>query len=341
MGGGIVTTTASGFPRGSWKDRLWLAQYRRQAGAETDEDTAILEGRAARWGSNSVSAPSDLADIAARFEGGEVDGDFIHALGPNGPLQFRVDPAALDWFFVYAHSEPTLAAAKAFVRQGLKLVELDPAEAEANRARNKAFALDIWNASRAASGSIVEAYLREARGIRFAVPDRLRFHPRLRHAPTGKFFCSMVGLVTDVDDQPCAIHRTYLATDGRDKAAVGDSAKWSLGPVSGGAIRLAPFDPSRELMIGEGVETCLSAMIDGGQAWSAVSSENLKKSLRLPAEARDIVLLADNDPAGDAAVLSAYARWHAEGRRVRVARPPPEYNDFNDLLRGRTTGMES
>jgi hypothetical protein len=141
----------------------------------------------------------------------------------------------------------------------------------------------------------------------------------------------MVGLVTDAEDRPCAIHRTYLASDGSGKAKV-DPVKLSLGSVSGGAIRLAPFDPGRPLMIGEGIETCLSAMIDSGQAWSAVSAVNLQHTLQLPPDVRDIIMLADNDPAGEAAVLGAALRWRHEGRRVRIARPPPEYNDFNDVL---------
>jgi hypothetical protein len=166
------------------------------------------------------------------------------------------------------------------------------------------------------------------------LPPALRFIRYLKHTPTGENFPAMIALVTDVDDQPIGIHRTWLAHDGRGKAPIAQP-KMSLGPVKGGAVRLAPFDPARPLMIGEGIETCLSAMMAGGQAWSAISAGNLEHSLRLPPSARDIVILADNDPAGEKSVLSAARRWRAEGRHVRIARPPPPFNDFNDLLLGR------
>jgi hypothetical protein len=82
-------------------------------------------------------------------------------------------------------------------------------------------------------------------------------------------------------------------------------------------------------------------MIDGGQAWSAVSAINLAQALVLPHAARDLVILADNDPAGERSVTSAALRWKAEGRRVRIARPPPPFNDFNDLLLGRPPEAKS
>lgn len=112
----------------------------------------------------------------------------------------------------------------------------------------------------------------------------------------------------------------------------------SLGPVGGGAVRLAPLDPDRELMIGEGIETTLSAMVmtPGIPAWSDISAGNLRQ-LVLPAEARDVILLVDNDDEGERAALFAAGHWKRDGRRVRLARPPPSFNDFNDVLPGRRT----
>ncbi len=54
----------------------------------------------------------------------------------------------------------------------------------------------------------------------------------------------MVALVTaGADDRPLAIHRTFLAHDGRGKAPV-DPQKMMLGPCRGGAVRLAdPGEP--------------------------------------------------------------------------------------------------
>jgi hypothetical protein len=83
-------------------------------------------------------------------------------------------------------------------------------------------------------------------------------------------------------------------------------------------------------MIGEGIETCLSAMqATGHPAWAALSTSGLR-SLDLPRDVRDVIVLADADEAGEAAARDCAWRWKREGRRVRIARPPQGL-DFNDL----------
>ena len=132
-----------------------------------------------------------------------------------------------------------------------------------------------------------------------------------------------------MDGRPLAIHRTFLAYDGSGKAPV-DPQKMMLGPCRGGAVRLA--DPGALLMVGEGIETCLAAMqATGHPAWAALSTSGLR-TLDLPVDARDVIVLADGDEAGEAAARECAWRWKREGRRVRIARPP-QGCDFNDMLR--------
>jgi hypothetical protein len=142
----------------------------------------------------------------------------------------------------------------------------------------------------------------------------------------------MVALVTNgADGTPLAIHRTFLARDGGGKAPV-DPQKMMLGPCRGGAVRLA--DPGDVLMVGEGIETCLAAMqATGNTAWAALSTSGLR-SLDLPRDVRDVIVLADADEPGEAAAHDCARRWKREGRRVRIARPP-QGMDFNDLLKAR------
>jgi putative DNA primase/helicase len=196
-------------------------------------------------------------------------------------------------------------------------------------------ALAIWQASQPAEGTLVASYLR-SRGLTTSLPPAIRFHPRLRHA-TGASWPAMVALVTrGSDGAPVAIHRTFLTRDGGGKAPV-DPAKMMLGPCRGGVVRLA--DPSAVLMVGEGIETVLSAMQATGNAgWAALSTSGLR-SLDLPPAVRDVILLADGDDPGEAAVLEAARRWKREGRRVRIARPPKGV-DFNDLLLDGMPGEE-
>ena len=143
----------------------------------------------------------------------------------------------------------------------------------------------------------------------------------------------MVALVTHgATGSPIAVHRAFLARDGGGKAPV-DPAKMMLGPCRGGAVRLG--EPGAVLMVGEGIETCLAAMqATGNAAWAALSTSGLR-SLDLPRDVRDVIVLADGDEPGEAAAKECAQRWKREGRRVRIARPP-QGMDFNDLLRAPT-----
>ncbi len=191
-------------------------------------------------------------------------------------------------------------------------------------------ALSIWQSTKAGCGTPVETYLRSRR-VTIPPPPSLRFHCGLKH-PSGNIWPAMVALVTrGTDAVPLAIHRTFLAHGGAAKALV-EPQKMMLGPCRGGAVRLAP--PSDVLMVGEGIETCLAAMQEAKcPAWAALSTSGLR-SLDLPPEIRDVIVLADGDEPGESAARDCAVRWKREGRRVRIARPPRGC-DFNDLLIGR------
>ncbi|KUO66929.1 MAG: hypothetical protein APF80_09160 [Alphaproteobacteria bacterium BRH_c36] len=196
-------------------------------------------------------------------------------------------------------------------------------------------ALRIWAPSVPAYGTVIETYLR-SRGITMAPPANLKFHSGLRH-PTGSTRPAMVALVTSgQSNQPIGIHRTFLDVSGNGKAAV-KPQKMMLGPCRGGAVRLGTR--TVPLLIGEGIETCLSAMqATGLTAWAALSASGMA-GLSLPSDAHDIVILADGDATGERAAVMTARQLYCETRRVRIARAPLG-TDFNDLLRGcRPTGV--
>jgi hypothetical protein len=189
-------------------------------------------------------------------------------------------------------------------------------------------ALAIWRGAQAAERRPVETYLR-SRGLTLPIPPSIRFHAGLKH-PSGGVWPAMVALVTQgADGEPIGIHRTFLASDGSTKAPV-DPVKMMLGPCRSGAVRLASAGDA--LMVGEGIETCLAAMQASGRpAWAALSTSGLR-SLDLPRDVGDVIVLADGDEPGEAAAQDCARRWQREGRRVRIARPP-QGMDFNDLLK--------
>jgi putative DNA primase/helicase len=207
-------------------------------------------------------------------------------------------------------------------------------ETDSEESKRSAAAMAIWHASRTAEATPVDTYLR-SRGLKLPASADLRFHGALKH-PSGGVWPGMVALVTHGrTGLPIAVHRTFLARDGGGKATV-DPAKMMLGPCRGGVVRLC--EATDLLMVGEGIETCLSAMqATGKPAWAALSTSGLR-SLDLPNDIRDVIVLADGDEPGEAAAQQGARRWRREGRRVRIARPP-KGADFNDLLSARDPSL--
>ena len=200
------------------------------------------------------------------------------------------------------------------------------------RAAQAAKALALWTGSEPAGHA---PYL-AARGLpSLAGSAALRFRGDCGH-PEGGRYPAMVALVQSAAGDGVAVHRTYLRADRAAKAAM-EPAKASLGPVWGGAVRLQPVAP--ELVIGEGIETSASAgLLLDLPAWAAVNAGNLATGLVLPPDVRSVVIAADPDEPGERAARAAALRWHAEGRRVRIARPNRAGHDFNEVLMERAHG---
>jgi putative DNA primase/helicase len=224
----------------------------------------------------------------------------------------------------------------------------DPAEIERRRSaearerqRRIALARDMVAESRPAGGTVVEPYLREARGVlgTAPMPTTIRYLPMAssyaRHPLSGGCRPVMLAVVEHVDHGTVGAHRTWLTRDGSAKASL-DPVRMSTGPIGGGAVRLAPA--AETMMVGEGVETCLAAMrATTMPAWAALSAAGLAE-LALPSLVHTVVILVDNDRngTGERAARTAATRWLAEGRRVRLAMPSEPGTDFNDVLLGRS-----
>ena len=189
-------------------------------------------------------------------------------------------------------------------------------------------ALQIWRRAVPAPGTLVETYLR-ARGITIPIPPSLRYLAAAKHKPTGMILPAMVASVQDPGGRVVAVHRTFLSRVGTAKASVSEP-KMSLGPVAGGAVRLARANG--RLAVSEGIETGLSILqATGIPTWAALSAPNMANVI-LPPDIRDVILGPDGDEAGATGARQAARRFVDEGRAVRIA-PAPEGQDFNDMLR--------
>jgi hypothetical protein len=290
-----------------------------------------------------MSARKILAALGGRWHGGYGMAMCpCHADGTTPALKVTDAPtrsggvdvhcfAGCDWRDVKAALRDLgLLNDQAWASELRSLPRNDPEKARAeaqNSQQRTAWARAIWRQARVAEGTLTAWYL-QARGIQ-TIPASIRYHPNLRHGTAGLSLPAMVACVQMVDGQFTAVHRTYLSPASRSKAAV-STPKRSLGPCAGGAVRLAPIGP--ELILGEGLETTLSAIqATGKPGWACMSSTGLR-SVLLPQEVRDIVILEDGDEPGRQAAAALAERLTREGRMVRVARTPPGVKDFNDLL---------
>ena len=96
----------------------------------------------------------------------------------------------------------------------------------------------------------------------------------------------------------------------------------TLGCVDGAAVRLAPWEAGRAIVLVEGVEdglAVLAAMPDA-VPWAALGAANAAAALLPPGA--DVILTLDGDDAGRKAAQAAVPALWRRGHRVRVAHLP-------------------
>ncbi len=206
-----------------------------------------------------------------------------------------------------------------------------PRPADVDQQQRMEFARRKWHEAIPFVDTPAEVYLRE-RGLAPGPdgwPLSLRYHASLKHGYTGLLLPALIAAITIWPDRDVVgIQRTFLRADGKGKAPV-TKPKMMIGRCGGGAVRLAPAGP--ELVLSEGIETGLSVQqATGLPAWATLSTSGLRAVI-LPIEVKTVIIAADADEPGEKAAQEAAQRFIAEGRTVKIARPPRGM-DFNDLL---------
>jgi putative DNA primase/helicase len=195
------------------------------------------------------------------------------------------------------------------------------------------FGRELWQASRPLAGE-ARAYLLARRCVLPPADGDLRWHPALKHPPSGLIGPALVALVTDaVTRTPLSLHRTWVQADG-SKAPV-DAPRMLLGGhrKASAVVRLWPDEAvTHGLGVAEGIETALSLAHGFRPAWACIDAGNLA-ALPILDGIEALTIAADNDEAGIAAAEVCAERWHAAGRNVRVVLPPRRGADLNDAAR--------
>ena len=125
------------------------------------------------------------------------------------------------------------------------------------------------------------------------------------------------------------LHLTTLEPDGRGrkekKLAKGSKPK-------GGAIRIYPLEEGQPLALAEGIETALAVReVTGWPVWATIAAPFMREVI-VPPEVEEVLIAADHDRAGIDAARALARKLLREGRRVRMAVPPVEGEDWLDVL---------
>ena len=190
---------------------------------------------------------------------------------------------------------------------------------------------DLWAVCRPVSGAAL-AYLEARQCVVPPADGDLRWHPALKHSPSGTTGPALVALVTDaLRNEPISLHRTWVRPDGR-KAEL-HPPRMLLGGhrKAGGVIRLWPDEAvTMGLAIAEGVETALSVAHAYTPAWACIDAGNMA-DFPLLAGIESLLIAADHDEAGMRAARACATRWANAERDVSIVSSPTSKADINDL----------
>ncbi len=209
---------------------------------------------------------------------------------------------------------------KAFQQARDLSVVTDPAEA----ARRLEVVQALWRRRLPAPGTIVENYLRQARGYRGSIPDTIGFLP-----PRGDHPPAMIsafgwpdepepGRLVLREEEVRGVHITRLAADGGAK--VGDPSKIIVGRCLGSPIVLSALNDNLGLAITEGIEDGLSIFESTGLGvWAAGAAGRMPALAQTVPQYVDAVsIIADADEAGQRGARELGSLLHHRGLRVAI-----------------------
>ena len=215
---------------------------------------------------------------------------------------------------------------------------------DAERATKLAAAKRIWAAAGDIIGTRGERYFRVARTI-VAPLDHvdLRFHPTCPfspYQPDPARTCPAIVAAIRIDGAQIGTHITFIRTDGGGKADLPHlkKARLVVGAMGGGFVRLGGVTDAA--VIGEGIESALSASDALGlPALATIGAGNMRQVV-LPHTLKRIVIAFDRDTSGvgEASAHELARRCTFEGRTVELAPPPERFGDWNDAAKAKANG---
>jgi putative DNA primase/helicase len=308
----------------------------------------------------------------ARALDGQVHGEQVLAPGPghstkDRSLSVKLSSDSPDGFIVHSHAGDDPIACKDYVRgrlglpafrPGLKSPQAkptrqskQPVDDEADRQRKINAARGIWQRCRPIPGTLAEHYLR-LRGLDID-EDHLRYMgfdpeafwrevPNDPASPLLRVPCLLAAFRDIQSDEIVAVQKTRLAAD---SSKLGRRFN---GSPKNSVIKIDPDENvTMGLVIGEGLETCLSARALGFRpVWAtgtagSVGADGVGKGgiAGFPVldgvECLSLLLERDDNGANAKAIEACTRQWLAAGKQVFYAEPPEDCGDVNDALQKR------
>lgn len=188
----------------------------------------------------------------------------------------------------------------------------------------------LWAEAEPVRGSLGEQYL--FRRFIWPIEHDIRFHPRCPHgpAPLTKFKPALLIGVRE-GHRLAALQRIFL-----DPETGWYTEKATIGTLGAGAWQGGGLAPT--IAIAEGFETAAAySRLTGIPCWSPLGSRRMDLT-DIPDNVRRLILAGDNDGPGRLAIRKAIKRYVSSQRIVLVDRPPPEFNDWADVLEAQERG---
>jgi Toprim domain-containing protein len=180
-------------------------------------------------------------------------------------------------------------------------------------------AMTLRRHSKPPQNTVVETYLREARGYSGPLAPSVRFLPSFRKSYPAMIAAFAIadelepGVLSIRDDQIRGVHLTFLKPDGSDKAGT-ERDKIMVGLSNGWPIVLAPANDMLGLIICEGIETGLSLYeATGCGVWAAGSAGRLPVLADKVPTYVDCISIAGEADEGRKGAVALAEHLHARG----------------------------
>jgi hypothetical protein len=285
--------------------------------------------REARFGTNGSLTIDREASIFYSHEGREGGGglDFLIWLGIA-----RTRAEAAEILEDGGHIDPDPERAAERERRAAELAERKRIEEAALSA--KAWA--IFDQAKPLTGADPASCYLAARAIAGPYYASLRCG-LIWNAEARRNMAALVAAVTllETPDAVRGVQRIFIE-NGR-KADV-PTPKKAYGKIGGAGVILGPIGDA--VVVGEGIETALSASrMIGLPAVATLGAGNMRE-LIVPAHIRRVVIAGDRDPkgVGERAARDLGERLAARGVDASIALPPEPFKDFNDCAQAQAKG---